>query len=108
MGDCHLYLGFRNKDKDYYYQEDWQRMLQKGVLASQGGLVTAFSRDQEKKVYVTHLLAQNAAQLYGLIQQVRLASHLRLIKIFAWLPESNQCRRQALVVSCQVLTIIAS
>ena len=49
-------------------------MLQKGVLASQGGLVTAFSRDQGRKVYVTHLLTQNAAQLYGLIQQVWLAS----------------------------------
>ena len=39
------------------------------MLAANGGLVTAFSRDQDKKVYVTQRLAENAAKLWDLLQQ---------------------------------------
>lgn len=67
---CHLYFGCRSIEKDFYYTDLWQRLLGKGVLAAQGGLVTAFSRDQGRKVYVTHRLAENAAQLFELLQQV--------------------------------------
>ena len=44
-------------------------MLSKGVLAANGGLVTAFSRGQDTKVYVTQRLAETAAKLWDLLQQ---------------------------------------
>lgn len=68
---CHLYFGCRSERKDFYYKDEWREMQAKGILAKEGGLVCAFSRDQDRKVYVTQKLQDNAKQLWSLISQVR-------------------------------------
>ena len=69
MPPCYLYFGCRDAAKDFYYQQEWQAMLDDGILAADQGLVCAFSRHGEK-VYVTHKLRQNQKQLWSLIQKV--------------------------------------
>ena len=36
--------------------------------ASQAGMITAFSRDQEDKIYVTHRIREHGEQLWSLIE----------------------------------------
>ena len=67
----HLYFGCRNEAKDYYYRDFWERCQQAGMLAKPGGLVTAFSRDQPTKVYVSHRIRENSARLWTALQEVR-------------------------------------
>ena len=64
----HLFFGCRSEMGDYLYQEEWQALLQAGVLS---GLHVAFSRDQPQKVYVTHLIRQQAPLVWHLLQQVK-------------------------------------
>lgn len=77
-GPCYLYFGCRSRSKDYYYQEQLERMVQDGILAEERGLQVAFSRDQEKKVYVQHLLAENSKKLWTLINEA--CSLLRIMR----------------------------
>jgi len=44
-----LLFGARNKKLDYLYEEEWDFYEKEGVLSK---TLTAFSRDQEKKIYV--------------------------------------------------------
>lgn len=60
-----LFFGCRNKEKDFLCQEDWKEYSQKQLLT----LRTAFSRDQEEKVYVQHLIKQHGAELCALLKQ---------------------------------------
>jgi sulfite reductase alpha subunit-like flavoprotein len=62
----HLFFGCRSAEGDFLYRQEWQQLQQAGVLA---GLHTAFSRDQPQKVYVTHLIRQQAALVWQLLQQ---------------------------------------
>ena len=73
VAPSYLYFGSRNQQKDYYYGAFWEQCQESGVLAQEGGLVTAFSRDQPKKVYVQHRIRENAATLWAALQQVRRA-----------------------------------
>ena len=63
IGETHLYFGCRNKDVDYIYREELEKYEQDGVLT----LHTAFSRDQGQKVYVSHRMRENAADVWRLI-----------------------------------------
>lgn len=63
VGETHLYFGCRNKAVDFIYQEELESFVESGVLS----LHTAFSRDQAQKIYVTHLLRENAAHIWKLI-----------------------------------------
>ncbi|XP_017790394.1 PREDICTED: NADPH-dependent diflavin oxidoreductase 1, partial [Habropoda laboriosa] len=58
LRDCVLFFGCRNKEKDYHCKEDFEYLTQKKHL----NLFCAFSRDQECKVYVQHLI-NNQKQL---------------------------------------------
>ena len=59
-----LYFGCKNRSMDYIYQDELQSFSNEGTLTE---LRLAFSREQEKKVYVQHLLAEQAAETWRLI-----------------------------------------
>ena len=63
VGETHLYFGCRNKEVDFIYREELEKYEKNGALT----LHTAFSRDQEEKVYVTHRLRENIDHLWDLI-----------------------------------------
>jgi len=63
IGDTILYFGCRNKAKDFIYQDEMENFVDTGVLK----LHTAFSRDQEHKVYVQHLLDQNHQEIWDVL-----------------------------------------
>ncbi|KAJ8388802.1 hypothetical protein AAFF_G00130350 [Aldrovandia affinis] len=58
-----LFFGCRSETKDFYCRLDWEKMKSTGQLT----LFTAFSRDQEDKVYVQHRVKEQAALLWDLL-----------------------------------------
>ncbi|CAK9811444.1 NADPH-dependent diflavin oxidoreductase 1 [Anthophora plagiata] len=58
LRDCALFFGCRNKEKDYHCKEDFEYLSQRKSL----NLFCAFSRDQDYKIYVQHLIS-NQKQL---------------------------------------------
>ena len=65
----HLFFGSRSEQRDYYYRAFWEQCQHSGLLAQDAGLVTAFSRDQDKKVYVQHRIGKHSAALWAALQQ---------------------------------------
>nr|XP_013809940.1 PREDICTED: NADPH-dependent diflavin oxidoreductase 1 isoform X4 [Apteryx mantelli mantelli] len=61
-GNC-LFFGCRQKSKDFYCQLEWEELVTKGFLM----LFTAFSRDQEEKVYVQHRIQENRKLVWELL-----------------------------------------
>ncbi|KGL97475.1 NADPH-dependent diflavin oxidoreductase 1 [Charadrius vociferus] len=61
-GNC-LFFGCRQKSKDFYCQAEWEELVTKGFLT----LFTAFSRDQEEKVYVQHCIRENRRLVWELL-----------------------------------------
>jgi hypothetical protein len=55
MPDTVLYFGCRSRGSDLYYSEEWESYREQGVR-----IQVAASRDQEEKVYVQHLIKQDA------------------------------------------------
>jgi sulfite reductase alpha subunit-like flavoprotein len=62
-----LFFGCRNELGDYYYREELGDFVQHGVLLP---VVTAFSRDQAKKVYVSQRIRENAQLVWKMLQEV--------------------------------------
>eukprot|EP00123_Amoebidium_parasiticum_P003611 comp14899_c1_seq1/m.11448 comp14899_c1_seq1/g.11448 ORF comp14899_c1_seq1/g.11448 comp14899_c1_seq1/m.11448 type:complete len:602 (-) comp14899_c1_seq1:75-1880(-) len=60
-----LVVGCRNRNKDYFYQSEWEKYEAEGKLA----LITAFSRDQENKIYVQHRIKERGSDLWPLIHE---------------------------------------
>jgi sulfite reductase (NADPH) flavoprotein alpha-component len=60
-----LFFGERSSATDFLYRDELVDMRASGHLTQ---LDTAFSRDQEKKVYVQNLMLQNAKQLWTWIK----------------------------------------
>uniref|UniRef100_A0A8C6TBA7 NADPH-dependent diflavin oxidoreductase 1 n=1 Tax=Neogobius melanostomus TaxID=47308 RepID=A0A8C6TBA7_9GOBI len=58
-----LFFGCRSQSKDFFFRAEWE----KKIKARQLTLLTAFSRDQEDKVYVQHRISENAELLMDLI-----------------------------------------
>lgn len=56
-----LFFGNPNRRADFLYQLEWQQALDGGALTH---LSVAFSRDQDKKIYVQDRLRENAAELW--------------------------------------------
>ncbi|XP_041667703.1 NADPH-dependent diflavin oxidoreductase 1 [Cheilinus undulatus] len=58
-----LFFGCRSEFRDFYFRSEWEEMMKEAHLT----LFTAFSRDQEEKVYVQHRVKENAELLWDLI-----------------------------------------
>ncbi|KAM3910991.1 NADPH-dependent diflavin oxidoreductase 1 [Leptodactylus fuscus] len=58
-----LFFGCRGKTKDFYYEEEWEDLENRGLLR----VFTAFSRDQEDKIYVQQRIQENGAYLWEII-----------------------------------------
>ncbi|XP_072015905.1 NADPH-dependent diflavin oxidoreductase 1-like [Amphiura filiformis] len=65
IGGCTLFFGCRSKDKDFFCEDEWKPLISRNLLQ----LYTAFSRDQEDKVYVQHRIRENSAYLWDLVEK---------------------------------------
>lgn len=59
-----LFFGERESAFDFYYQEFWYDLERRGLLT----LDLAFSRDQQEKVYVQHLMLKKSEELWKWLQ----------------------------------------
>lgn len=57
-----VFFGNRNRDMDFFFAEEWMQLEQRGVVTQ---FHTAFSRDQESKIYVQHRLLDQAAVIWS-------------------------------------------
>jgi sulfite reductase (NADPH) flavoprotein alpha-component len=64
-GKAWLFFGDQRAAHDYLYQDELAEMLGRGVLTH---LDTAFSRDQERKIYVQDRLAERGAEVFEWIE----------------------------------------
>lgn len=64
VGGAVLFFGCRYRLQDFIYEAELQQLRDVGTLSQ---LHVAFSRDQPHKVYVTHLLEQQADDVYDLL-----------------------------------------
>ncbi|OUM97241.1 MAG: sulfite reductase [NADPH] flavoprotein, alpha-component [Thermobacillus sp. ZCTH02-B1] len=65
-GKSWLFFGDRHFFTDFLYQVEWQRWLKNGVLTR---MDVAFSRDQERKIYVQHRMLEKAKELYAWLEE---------------------------------------
>ncbi|EMT69674.1 FAD binding domain-containing protein [Fusarium oxysporum II5] len=67
LGHTILFYGCRKAEGDFLYKEEWKEHEQ--ALGTSFELVTAFSRDSTKKVYVQHRLLERAQQVNNLLEK---------------------------------------
>lgn len=60
-----LFFGEQRSACDFYYRDELERMVKDNFL----NLHTAFSRDQQEKIYVQHRMLENAAKIFDLLEQ---------------------------------------
>ena len=60
-----MFFGCRSRDVDFLYADELQEHLTDGSL---GKLVTAFSREQDQKVYVQHRLLEMKDEVWPLLK----------------------------------------
>jgi sulfite reductase (NADPH) flavoprotein alpha-component len=61
-----VFFGGQLEKEDFLYREEFQKMHEEGSLTR---LTTAFSRDQEEKIYVQHRMLENAAEIWKWLEQ---------------------------------------
>ena len=66
VGEMVLFFGCRKKDVDYFYQEEWESL--QNCLPLQ--VYTAFSRDQQHKIYVQDLIKEQCGLIYRLLHEM--------------------------------------
>ncbi|WPH04651.1 Hypothetical protein R9X50_00754400 [Acrodontium crateriforme] len=67
VGKSILFFGCRKSTEDFLYQDEWKEY--QSALGENFELVTAFSRETAKKVYVQHRLKERAAEINELLEQ---------------------------------------
>ncbi|XP_077986666.1 NADPH-dependent diflavin oxidoreductase 1-like [Glandiceps talaboti] len=65
IGGNTMFFGCRNKEKDFLCGSEWTPLVSQNLLQ----LFTAFSRDQEDKVYVQHRIEENHDLVWQLIDK---------------------------------------
>ncbi|KAL6434843.1 hypothetical protein ACFW04_005193 [Cataglyphis niger] len=64
LKECVLFFGCRNKDKDYHCREDFERLSKERNLK----VFCAFSRDQNHKIYVQHIIREQRELCWQFLQ----------------------------------------
>jgi len=64
IGPNTLYFGCKKRSLDYLYQDELEAMQKEKVLDN---FYLAFSREKKQKVYVQHLLTQNAEETWEMV-----------------------------------------
>ncbi|KAG1057960.1 hypothetical protein G6F43_000242 [Rhizopus delemar] len=67
VGPTILFFGCRNRAEDFLYEEEWPELFE--VLGGDSRIITAFSRETEKKVYVQHRLMENGQEMWNLLEK---------------------------------------
>ncbi|MFC0524614.1 bifunctional cytochrome P450/NADPH--P450 reductase [Pontibacillus salicampi] len=65
IGEAYLYFGCRHPEEDYLYKEELASFEKKGIVT----LRTAFSRIQDKKKYVQHVMEEDGKHLIELLEK---------------------------------------
>lgn len=61
-----LFFGEQRTKSDFFYKDEFETLQKEGVLTK---LDTAFSRDQNYKIYVQHRLLENAKEIYAWLEE---------------------------------------
>jgi sulfite reductase (NADPH) flavoprotein alpha-component len=61
-----LFFGEQSRAQSYFYKDEWADLIKAGTLTR---LDTAFSRDQEQKIYVQHRMTENGEELYRWLEE---------------------------------------
>lgn len=64
IGGNYLFFGCRSEKKDYFFQKEWEKLEKLNLLK----VFTAFSRDQEDKIYVQHILKKQRVLVWDLLK----------------------------------------
>lgn len=67
-----FFFGCRTRDTDFLYKDFWlAHSSAEGVLSEErgGGFYMAFSREQERKVYVQHKIREESARVWRLLNE---------------------------------------
>ncbi|RPA75446.1 hypothetical protein BJ508DRAFT_19292 [Ascobolus immersus RN42] len=67
VGKTILFFGCRKESEDFLYADEWKQYQE--ALGDNFKLITAFSRDGPKKVYVQHRLEEHAAEVDELLKK---------------------------------------
>ncbi|KAM7189705.1 hypothetical protein V8F20_010045 [Naviculisporaceae sp. PSN 640] len=67
VGKTILFFGCRKRTEDFLYEKEWEEA--KEALGDKFELVTAFSRESNKKVYVQHRLKERAKEVNELLEK---------------------------------------
>ncbi|MEM7145168.1 MAG: sulfite reductase subunit alpha [Verrucomicrobiota bacterium] len=65
-GDAWLFFGEIHEESCFFYQDEWETYLQDGTLKK---LTTAWSRDQDHKIYVHHRMKDEAATMWEWLEK---------------------------------------
>ena len=60
-----LFFGERNQISDFFYEDYWSQLISEEKLV----MHTAFSRDQENKIYVQHRMMEQGAELFAWLKE---------------------------------------
>ncbi len=61
-----LFFGEQRASEDFLYREEFEELARDGILTR---FDTAFSRDQETKIYVQHRMLENATELWQWLEE---------------------------------------
>ncbi|KAI9488586.1 hypothetical protein BDB00DRAFT_772242 [Zychaea mexicana] len=67
VGPTVLFYGCRHPSQDFLYKEEWPQLFE--ALGEDSRLITAFSRETDRKVYVQHRLKEHGEQMWQYIEQ---------------------------------------
>ncbi|KAI8970136.1 hypothetical protein BDF20DRAFT_106420 [Mycotypha africana] len=67
VGPTILYFGCRNSAEDFLYANEWPELFD--TLGEPSRIITAFSRETDKKIYVQHRLMEFGEEMWSLIEK---------------------------------------